>query len=294
MFAQERFVRPGVNDFLDKTLLLFEGGRWTVRDFFNRLGQIHPKDRPDMTHPGKLEVGLAIMFRDDFLAGEGYRRGLQNSENVRNELNRVRDEVVAQQMRHLLTDSVHISEPQLRNYFTENIRTYITPEMVNIREIMVRNKNLADSLYQVILKGGNIAELAKKYSVRKWAVKKGGELGYFAPGAFGSVGRAAFRLKAGELSPPVPVKIDTFTVGYSVFRVIGRKPAVTPKLEAVRDRVKHDALEAKKRAVLNRFLAGVEAKNPVWERAELLAKIKTSDELGKGRPIDMIQVRPLD
>ncbi len=292
VFAQERFVRPGVNDLLDKTLLLFEGGRWTVRDFFNRMEEMHPKDRPDLTNPGKLEVGLAIMFRDDFLAGEGYRRGMQNSENVRKELNRVRDEVVAKQMRHLVTDTVHVSEPQLRRFFAEHIKTYTTPEMVNIREIMVRDKKLADSLYQVIRHGGDLAKLVLKYSVRKWAVEKGGELGYFAPGAFGTVGEAAFKLKTGELSPPVPVKIDTFTVGYSVFRVVGRRAAVVPKLEAVHDRVQHDALAAKKKAVLERFLAGVKAKNPVRERTELLAKIKTSDELGKGRPMDMITVRP--
>ena len=292
-FAQARMVRPHLQGLMDETLAVFEGGLWTVGEFFDRLAEMHPQHRPDLTDPGKLQLDLAMMVRDDFLAEEAYSHNFQQNEAVRNEVRRITEEIVAKKMRRSLLDTTQVSAAEISQFYTENIVRYQVPEMVNIREIMVRSKKLADSLYAVIQSGGDIAELARNFSVRQWAAKKDGELGYFAGNAFGTVGRAAFRLAVGQLSEPVPVKLDTVTVGYSVFRVIDRKPLVTPSLQDVYDRVAQNALKEKKQQVLSAFLETVKTDHPVSLNESALAHIKTSDELGTGRPMDLIKLTRL-
>jgi parvulin-like peptidyl-prolyl isomerase len=289
-FAQARLIRSYLPDMMSETLLVFEGGEWSVGEFFDRLEQMPPQSRPDLTNPGRLQVDLAIMFRDEFLAKEGYNRQLEQSEAVRKEVNRIREEVVAERMRRSLLDTVQVSDKEIQIFFTKNIDWYRKPEMVNIQEIMVYDKNLADSLYRLIQNGKDIGKLATKYSERKWAAKRGGELGYFSKEAFGTVGKRAFEMKVGELTEPVPVKIDTFIVGYSIFRVIGRKPLVTPKLQDEYNKVAQDALTSKKQLVLERFLDGIKKHHPVKLNEGILAEIKTSDELGTGRPMDLIKI----
>lgn len=116
-------------------------------------------------------------------------------------------------------------------------------------------------------------------------------MGYFSRDAFGSVGKAAFQRKVGELSPPVPVKIDTFTVGYSVFRVIDRKPAITQPLEKIYNQVAADALKEKQTLTEKRFLAALRNKYPVWLNEDALTSIQTTDELGTGRAMDFVVMR---
>ncbi|RMH86223.1 MAG: hypothetical protein D6681_15900 [Calditrichaeota bacterium] len=289
--AQVRQLRSYLADLEDRLLVVFEGGFWTVGQFLDLLEKSPPGARPDLTDPDEITVAIARMVRDEFLAGEGYRRGLQHQPAVQEELARIRDEVVAEWMRRAILDTVEVSAAEIQTFFTENIDWYRTPERVNIREIMVRDRRLADSLYRAIQNGADMAELAKRYSVRKWAAQKGGELGYFPRDAFGTVGEAAFAASAGELVGPVPVKIDTFTVGYSVFRVLDRQPAVIPPLSEVYDRVSKDALEAKKRQTLSRFLEAIKQRYPVTAHPELLARVKTTEETGTGRPMDFVAFR---
>ncbi|MFQ5708092.1 MAG: peptidylprolyl isomerase [bacterium] len=292
-YFQVRKVRPFMKDLLDKKLVVFEGGFWTVGDFLDRVKVAHPEARPDLTNPQTLTVALSVMVRDEFLAQEGYKRHLEESRSVREEVKRIRDEVVAMRMRSAVLDTLKVSSQEVEQFYANNLARYQIPEMVKIREVMVRNFPLADSLYQAIQKGANLAALARKFSVRKWAAKKGGEMRYFASGAFGNVGKKAFTLRIGELSKPVAVKLDTFTVGYSVFKLIARKPQQTPDLQRIYDKVSKDALQTKRRLVLNGFLANVKKRNPVTVDESVLSSIKTSDELGLGRPMDLLKVSRL-
>ena len=77
----------------------------------------------------------------------------------------------------------------------------------------------ADSLYQVLQKGANFAELAKKYSQDPGTAKNGGELPWIQPGqTFQEFEDAAYALKVGEMSKPVKSP-----VGYHIILMKDRK-----------------------------------------------------------------------
>ena len=65
-------------------------------------------------------------------------------------------------------------------------------------------KSRADSIYAVLKKGGNFAELAKKFSDDKSTAVKGGELPWISKGqTVKAFEDAAYSLKVGEISKPV-------------------------------------------------------------------------------------------
>ena len=77
----------------------------------------------------------------------------------------------------------------------------------------------ADSLYQVLQKGANFAELAKKYSQDPGTAKNGGELPWIQPGqTFQEFEDAAYALKVGEMSKPIKSP-----VGYHIILMKDRK-----------------------------------------------------------------------
>jgi len=292
-YFQARKIRPHLNELIDENLVIFNGSSWTVGHFIDLVSIAHPKSRPDLTNPGPLQIYLSIMVRDEFLAKQGYQQGLEYSENVQEEINHLRDEILAFRMRGTVLDTIEVSPDEISKFYQENFDDYKTPEMVKVQEIMVHDRGLADSLYREIQNGADFASLSQKFSVRKWSAKIGGDLGFIARDAFGDLGKKAFRLKIGELSSPNPIKLQNKVVGYSILKIVARKEAHVPKLNDIYGKVADHTLKAKRNAVLARFLNNIKEQHPVSVDESVVASIKTTDELSTGRPIDILKVTRL-
>ncbi len=103
-------------DLLDKNLVYFTGGSWTLREFLDYIKYIPPGNRPNLSKPAQLKVDIALIIRDEFMAKEGYKRGLETCQTVKQELQQIREELLAIQMRHAITDTVKILEEEIRQY----------------------------------------------------------------------------------------------------------------------------------------------------------------------------------
>ena len=80
-------------------------------------------------------------------------------------------------------------------------------------------KYRADSLYQVLKKGGNFAELAKKYSDDKGSAVKGGDISWITKGqTVKAFEDACFSMKVGEMSKPV---LSEF--GYHIIQLVDKR-----------------------------------------------------------------------
>ncbi len=105
-----------IKDLLDKNLVYFTGGLWTLREFLDYIKYIPPGNRPNLAKPAQLKVDIALIIRDEFMAKESYKRGLEACQTVKKELQQIREELLAIQMRHAITDTVKILEEEIRQY----------------------------------------------------------------------------------------------------------------------------------------------------------------------------------
>ena len=153
-----------------------------------------------------------IQYR--FLSDEGFKEGLQNIPDVKEEINIWKDDFLAKMLKNTFRDSVSVTEEEVKNYYKEKKGI----EKVNILEILNGNLEVIDSVLQELKAGKDFRVLAEKYTQRKWTKNKGGEFGYFPVTAFGPIGKAAAQLKLNRIFGPI--KTDS---GYSVIKLIGRK-----------------------------------------------------------------------
>ena len=267
------------------------GHGWTVDEFVKRVVAMPPNNRPDLTVPASIARAIATLVRDDLLVGEALRQGLQNDEAVVEDVERVNEEVTSQLKRAELFGEIEVTDADIRSFYADSAARYLVPERVRVREVMVRDESLADSILEQARLGEDLADLARRHSVRTWAAERDGDLGPITEKAFGSVGEAAFNAPVGELVGPVPVLVDSIPVGYSVLRVIERIPAEIPKLESIENRVAKDARTTAQNETIARFMAGAADRWPVATDDEVLASIRTTDETTEGRPMDMVLVR---
>ena len=97
-------------------------------------------------------------------------------------------------------------------------------------------------------------------------------------------------MKIEQLSKPVPIRVNDYVVGYSIFKVVDRRPGSTPKLQEIYATVSKDALRTKRELVLSRFRDDMARQYPIHIHESVLASIQTLDEVGTGRPIDILKI----
>ena len=146
-------------------------------------------------------------------------------------------------------DIKEISDADAKAFFDKNKDGYGQPESVKARHILVASEDEAKAIIAQLkaASADKVAtlfqQLAKDKSTEPGAKDSGGDLGTFTKGKMvPEFDTAAFAQKVGTFSAD-PVKTE---FGYHVILVEAHTPEVAPDFEALKARVKEDALNTAK------------------------------------------------
>jgi len=215
-------------------------------------------------------------FADDFLrmrllASEGAKAGLQNDPDVINQLNLMRENLVATAELKKIDNSITVSDAEIQKAYADNAKQY---EQVKARHILIAPKGSpaaqagkdltdeqakakAEDLRKQILAGANFEELAKKESDDTGSGARGGDLGAFGPGQMvPEFEQAAFAAKVGEVTPVVKTQF-----GYHIIKVEAHD---TTPLDQVKPTIEKNLKQTKLHAALD---AMKENAHPTFDEA---------------------------
>ncbi|MEX0602777.1 MAG: peptidylprolyl isomerase [Bacteroidota bacterium] len=201
---------------------------------------------------------LRSVMAGEFMAREGLQQNLQFSTQVRHDIAVWSDYWGARMLMRQILDTVHTTEQEVIEYLIAHGGLYGRDHEVNVREILVPGFGEAVSMIERIRAGEDMAELARRHSLRhEWAVN-GGESGFFPVYLYSAVGFAAMMADIGELVGPV-----RDPRGFSVFTVLGRRTvdeSSMPEPEVVRKSGRELVLGEKQEQALNRAVANLARK----------------------------------
>ena len=125
-----------------------------------------------------------------------------------------------------------VREENVTAYYDKEIKNGPVEEEVRARHILLDNREAADAVVADLENGADFAALAKERS-KGPSGPSGGDLGYFSKQSMvPAFSDAAFKLAAGETSPPVQTQF-----GWHVIRVEDRRNRPVPPLDQVRDQI---------------------------------------------------------
>jgi len=125
-----------------------------------------------------------------------------------------------------------VREEDVTAYYDKEIKNGPVEEEVRARHILLDNREAADAVVANLENGADFAALAKERS-KGPSGPSGGDLGYFSKQSMvPPFSDAAFKLAAGETSPPVQTQF-----GWHVIRVEDRRNRPVPPLDQVRDQI---------------------------------------------------------
>ena len=182
-------------------------------------------------------------LRMKMLAAQGYKDNLQNDPEVQQQLNLMRENLVANAELQKMEKAVSLSDADLQKIYDANKKDY---EQVKARHILIAFKGSpaaqpgkkelsedeakakAEELKKKIQGGASFDDLAKAESDDKGSGANGGDLGTFGRGQMvEEFEKAAFDAKAGDIVGPVRTQY-----GYHIIRV--DEHSMTP-FKGVRD-----------------------------------------------------------
>lgn len=198
-------------------------------EFENALKTLPEQYQAYGNGPGKKQFAEDYL-RMKLLASEGYKAGLDKQQDVVDQLNLMRDNLVANAELQRIEKSVTLSDDDLKKAYEANKKD---SEQVKARHILIavkgspaaqagkpeltdeQAKAKAEDIRKRLVAGADFAELAKKESDDSGSGSRGGDLGSFGRNQMvPEFEEAAFNGKVGEISPVVKTQY-----GYHILKV---------------------------------------------------------------------------
>ncbi|MGZ4163718.1 MAG: peptidylprolyl isomerase [Tumebacillaceae bacterium] len=119
--------------------------------------------------------------------------------------------------------NVKVTDADIKTYYDQNKSQFTTPEQITASHILVATEDEAKKVETRLKNGEDFAKVAKEVSTDTSNKDKGGDLGTFGKGTMvAEFDKAAFALKAGEISAPVKTEY-----GWHVIKVTAHTAAKT-------------------------------------------------------------------
>lgn len=222
-----------------------------------------------------LNIKTKKFIEHKILAKEGFKLGLNNSENVKKKCRIWKQNYFFQLALNTIIDSTDITEDELKKYYNESFGGKLKIKMVNIVEVLISDLETAEIVLNELQDGKDIRDLAMIYSIDKNVVNKQGESGFFSITSRGEIGAIADRLNIGQIYGPLKIE-----EGYLIFKLIDIKTdSITNSgsFDQMRAELRNELRYLKRKESINKFIAHLADKFNVSINHDLLKSIRVTN-----------------
>jgi parvulin-like peptidyl-prolyl isomerase len=126
-----------------------------------------------------------------------------------------------------------IDEQTMKEYDEQHREEFAVAEQVRVRQIVVKDREGAESILRKLKRGDPFEELAKRYSSGPEA-EEGGDLGFFGRGEMPEEFDVVFALQEGGISD-----IVQSPYGYHIFQVVAKRGQAELDFVQVKDQIRN-------------------------------------------------------
>ena len=270
-------VESEVQNISSMPLVSFRQGTWTVGDFMERIKQTTDRQQKRVRTQDELRefiVGLAVR---EVTLKRAEEAGIEKDSVVRQQIAKQITQYVLTRWRGSVEDTVGEhgwDEAFLKNFYNEKQKEYIDPPEVDVGEILVRTKGEGEKFVRQLSRGADFSKLAREHSLRLWAAKNGGDLGFNQKSTYGIWGDTIFATDAGKILGPLFV--DPY---YGVFKILGKRSARIETYDEARPQVLHEIESLKKQDALKAAVQNIRRGKDIVINNDLLSNTEVNSSI---------------
>lgn len=244
---------------------------WTADTLMERLGAVKQRQKRRVHDAGDLKDLVLGLAARPVIVARAEAMDLARDSVVAMQIETMAGECRLRHWAALVQDTVGqpgIPDTMLHRIYRENIATLNDPPMVNVAEVLVRTEAEARRIAAEARRGADFAGLARRHSIRLWAAKRGGELGFNTLAGFGVMGEKFFAATPGTIVGPALV--DPY---WGVFKVLARKHGRQHTFEESRGQLVTQARSMKQKEAFLAAVARLRATASIQLFVESLANV---------------------
>lgn len=272
-------IDPGQLSEEERSLPVFKykGGEVKVADFLQFYNRLPYYQRPSLTDEENLKnTVFNYLLAQDFLKKEALKKGIDKSKEYKDRLDQVKEGAMADKFRRdVIWKDLTVDSAEVEVFYEQNKDKYIAPAQAHVLEIMVKTQDEAEKLLKQLRAGADFKKLAEENTIRTYAKKNGGDLGFIAKSNYPELFDAAFPLKRGQLAGPIHLLQSPSGEGYSVVKLVDKTEQRQKTLKELEAEMRNGATYQKRNAVYQQWLADARAKTQIKvDQAGLQAAVK--------------------
>lgn len=205
------------------------------------------------------------------LTDEGYKLGLQNTEEVKRQLQIWKDHYYMQLITSEFIDSAGVTDDELISFFNERKGGKLNNKKFNILQLITEDLELIENILNDMDSGKDFNDLFLEYSKYPLVSELSGESGYFTAASNNEIGKIAASMKTGEVFGPVKI-----SEGYSIFKLLDVKEDSSfnsEDFEQLKPELRRELGYLKKQNSYNKFIADLATKYDVKINYDLLDSV---------------------
>jgi foldase protein PrsA len=182
--------------------------------------------------PSKEEVERRMkLIRDRFADQAAFEDNLKKNGTTPDAVRKTIEEQVLREELVTKAKKIAVTDKDEKEYFDSNKDKLASPEAVHLHHLLVANEQQAKDLVVALRAGADFSKLAKELSLDAASKPNGGDLGFISKGILvPDIEKAAFTLKSGQISDPIPSNL-----GFHILKVSEKRspePADYKKIKA--------------------------------------------------------------
>lgn len=254
-------------------LATYDGGRFTLKDWFESLCEIVPPRRPrDLHTPAGVEKLLDSALRPAILVAEAKARGYHTNEKLLQEIRELEDRsVLGKAQSEKVKDFNEPTEEQIKAYFEKNKERFAESASLKVDQIWCEDLPTARKVKELLDGPADFESVKSTYSLNKESQPHG-----LYPSGEGLFWDELWKAEPNEVTGPVR-GFHGSGVKWRVAKILEKTP---PKLQVYSDnlqgRVKGAMRSERRRSILNSYRKELLEKYPYELYAQ---RIKDIDPL---------------
>ncbi|MBI5026091.1 MAG: peptidylprolyl isomerase [Nitrospirae bacterium] len=239
----------------------------TKEEFLSEMEALPDFARGMFENKEGKERFLDEMIKREILYQEAKKKGLEKDKDFQKKLEEFKKiNLVSMILKTEIQDKVKVDEKDIKDFFEKHSEEFKARVEVRASHILVKTEDEAKKLLEKIKKGENFAKLAKEFSLDAESAKNGGDVGFFSKGQMiPEFEKAAFALKAGEVSSPVKTQF-----GYHLIKVTDRKTGKAVEFEQVKGVIERRLTAERQKSLFDSYIEGLKKTSKITVKKEAL------------------------
>lgn len=247
----------------------YQNKNYNQKEIIERINEIPFFHREKVTSEKNLEAVIKGIVLQDILLKLAEKNGFSKEKEVRNTIKKYNNNIFLKYKRAEVAEVKTFALNDIEKFYSDNSSFFKNEDQLNVQEIIVDRKSLADTLINRINSGADFGELAFQFSKRSWSAKNKGEMGYSDISKFGSIKDTLANSKIGNVIGPL--KIQEM---YGIFKLLGIKDGGIKKFEDVKNLAEKLLRKEKSKPIMEEYITVLRNKTIVKWDEELLGSLK--------------------